>query len=87
MAQDRIFTFIKGQSKGDRKMKELVSVLLRQPLHPLLCPGGLLAAPRSAVHVTFLTHVSCPAARWQGRQPVRDGQGRRQRAPWPDHHH
>ena len=25
MAQDRIFTFIKGQSKGDKKMKELVS--------------------------------------------------------------
>jgi hypothetical protein len=41
MAQDRIFTFIKGQSKGDKKMKELVSY---RRLPRLSCPSSLLSS-------------------------------------------
>jgi hypothetical protein len=57
MVQDRIFTFIKGQSKGDKKMKELVSVLLRQPLRPLLCSGGLPWPPSGAQITGHVTHA------------------------------
>ena len=81
-----VYTFIKGQSKGDKTMKALVRVRVCCVL-----VAGRARYARRRPPLTPTTHPKktnpqhIPARR-QGRQPVRDGQGRRQRAARHDDH-